>query len=78
MEKNDLHKSNQDANHSGRNKTGEEETTQANVSNSQHLQAGLGRDRMKNVEDWDESGNQNTARNFNDLRNENLNAANDE
>jgi hypothetical protein len=75
MEKDDLQKSKQETGEKNRE---EQENQHFNDSNNQQgLQAGLGRDRMKDAEDWD-GANSNAARNFDDLRNENLNAANDE
>jgi hypothetical protein len=75
MKKNDLQKSKQET---GEKNQDEQDNQRFNVSNNQQgLQAGLGRDRMKDSEDWD-GANSNTAQNFDDLRNENLNAANDE
>lgn len=80
MEKDDLQKSKQDANNIGnRDKTNDEINQAANSSNNpQRLQAGLGRDRMKDAEDWNGTSEKSAARDFHDLKNENLNAANDE
>jgi len=82
MEKEDPQNQEQETNNvENRNKNRKGQMNRAiNVSNNQQkdtsLQAGLGRDRMREIEDLDRISERN-AGDIDDLRNENLNAAND-